>query len=120
MTTSTEPTTIKRNTATTTPPCPPWCTGDGHVGGTVSGDSAERYVDANGEHLPDGVSASIRDHETGETGGAWLLRSDALLPDGTWRVGRCFVGVTSDDDLTPALAEALAHRLLHLVAQATR
>lgn len=114
-------TTIERTDSKTTPPCPPWCIADGHIGGSVSGDSAERYVDANGEHLPEGASASIRDHNTDETGGAWLMRADALLPDGTWRIGRCVVGVLAhDDDLTPEQAEALAHRLLHLVAEAAR
>lgn len=111
-------TTIDAVTTTTTPPCPAWCTGLGHVGGTISGDNARRYVDENGEHLPD-VSASLRDHGSDETSGAWLYRSDALLPDGTWRVGQVVIGISSEE-MTPSDAGALAYRLLHLVAEAQR
>ncbi|MFN8158405.1 MAG: hypothetical protein U0R68_13385 [Candidatus Nanopelagicales bacterium] len=78
---------------------------------------AAAYRDADGAALPGIGTAITRAHCTDGWPGTWLSRDDALLPDGTWRVGVPTLGMIEIEAGTMTLDEAdsLASRLAGLV-----
>jgi hypothetical protein len=105
---------------TTTPACPSWCGGQ-HDAGNLTTRGRREWRDEHGqpaEHDGD-VIAAVRDHTHDfPRVGVWVDRSDALLMDGTWRVGRTTIG-TWDGDLTVDEALALAMALSEAAAIVT-
>ena len=105
---------------TTVPSCPAWC-GCAHDVGELTDLGRAAFVAEDGEPLPAVGAAIYRDHASADQEWAWLERTDVLLPDGTWRIGRLQIGVgavSNSGSLSLEDARALAARVIVLADEA--